>query len=458
MRRLLLIVLVFLSFSAYGDVSGDLGTFFSNLGYEGNVTAASSYKGQEAGYYSGGSLFLRNRVKNIQLMHIDVPTFRSGCGGIDLFFGGFSFINSQQLTSFFQNIMSSAAGYALNLALETEVPEIAHAMQYIQKIAQEINNSSLNSCEMAEDLVGGLWPKNRSSQQQICQDFGTNSSGAFADWAAARQGCGNGGNFSDQMDKASKDPKYKDRVTVNKNLVWDAINKNGFLVSDYESAELFMSLSGTIIYDVNGKPTVLSPLSNSRDVIKALLNGGSAQIYHCDEPKLCLKPSYPHDISITNDKGLNQQVVAMLNDMVLTVKTDSSLTDKQKGFLNSISIPAFKFITVSLSLNNGAQALDIASYSDVIAKDLLKQYLEEALEIVKQSLVTGTDYTPEIKKQLLDQIQKALEDVENIKTGSHQDIQDATALVNSVRTLEQEATANMSNQMKDNLNFNGGAT
>ncbi|MFW2572536.1 conjugal transfer protein TraH, partial [Legionella sp. 29fVS95] len=42
---------------------------------------------------------------------------------------GFSFIKSEQIVSFMQNILSNGAGYAMNLALETELPEIAHAMQ-----------------------------------------------------------------------------------------------------------------------------------------------------------------------------------------------------------------------------------------------------------------------------------------------------------------------------------------
>src|SRR3990170_5400943 len=46
------------------DVSGDLSEFFTTLGYDNNVTPGTAYQGQAAGYYSGGSVFLRDRVKN----------------------------------------------------------------------------------------------------------------------------------------------------------------------------------------------------------------------------------------------------------------------------------------------------------------------------------------------------------------------------------------------------------
>lgn len=449
-KLLIYIVILFTYFEfnhALANVNGDLGNFFNTLGFDGNVSAGHAYQGQAGGYYSGGSLYLRNQVKNLQVMHIDAPTFRSGCGGIDLFTGGFSFIDAKQLTAFFQKIMSNAAGYALNLALETEVPEIAHAMQYMQQIAQKVNDANINSCEMSEDLIGGMWPKNRASQQHICQDIGTQNN-VFADWAAAKQGCGVGTDFDTEIQNAAKDSTYKDKVTVNKNLVWDAILKNGFLQGDTELAEFFMSLSGSIVYDAKGGVTVYYPLSNNRNLIKTLLTGGNTQIYVCDEKDKCLKP-YLSDININKDNGLNQRVVTMLNNLVVKVQSDTSISDTEKGFLNSVTIPILKMITVSLALGAGAEALDIANYSDVIAKDILKQYLLEVLEIIGQSLTGSTNYTPEIQQQLKDQIQKSVAAVENIKTSSHQDIQDAHSLIQSARILEQEMTAKIASNMQN---------
>ena len=68
----LLIILLILVFTVtteiFAGVAGDLGSFFTSLGYEGNITPGTAYEGQAAGYYSGGSVFLRDRVRNIQLI------------------------------------------------------------------------------------------------------------------------------------------------------------------------------------------------------------------------------------------------------------------------------------------------------------------------------------------------------------------------------------------------------
>lgn len=437
--------------AAEESVGGDLQNFFSSLGYASNATNASSYQTQEAGYYDGGSLFLRNQVKNLQLVHLDMPSYRAGCGGINLFAGGFSYIKSSELVEFFQKVLSSAGGYAFNLAMETSVPQLAHVMQYMQSIAERINSANMNSCEMAENLVGGAWPKNRLSQEKICEDLGTHN-GKFADWAEARQECRKEKGFNETMDAAANDPAYQNQVLRNKNLIWSAIHKNSFLSSNRELAELLMTLSGTEIYDANGSVTILTGSSDNRTLIKALMYGGSAPTYHCDEENSCLRPSLS-TITIPSSNSLVSQVQNLVTGLSEKVKNDQALTDQEKGFLNAESIPILKFITVLQSLHQGISTQDLLSYSELMAKDLLKQYLTENLQLVKQSLTT-VDYPN--KKELLHNIQEAMLSVDRLTLSTHHDLQQTMALVKNMRLLERELSSDLSEQLKDNLTFGEG--
>ncbi len=450
-------LLCMVSSNVLADVSGDLNSFFTSLGYDGNITEATAYQAQAAGYYSGGGAFLRNRVKNIQVIHIDPPTLRSGCGGIDLFAGGFSFVSAQALTEFFQKIMSNAGGYMFNLALETAVPEIAHAMQYIQNIAQEINANNFNSCEMAENLVGGLWPRTKAAQQHICKDIGSNRN-MFSDWAQARQKCSEDGEYSDKMNKASQDPQYKKTLIVNKNLIWDALLANEFLFVDPKTkdpklAEFFMSLSGTIVYKSDGKTKIYSPLAKDRKVLKAMLEGGEAEVYVCDEEVKCLNPT-PSKITISKEKALYEKINATINKIVTALSNKESdsqgLPAELQKFLEMTKFPILKFINAHLMSGNAAMALSITSYSEAIAKTLLMQYMHEALQLVENSL-SGTDYAPEIHKQLVDQIHQALVYVESIKTESRHDIQELMTFIESSKTTEREVTSRVTGQIKDNF-------
>ena len=450
---LLLLLLSLISMNVFAGVSGDLQGFFTALGYEGNITNPSAYQGQAAGYYSGGSVFLRNRTKNIQIIHVDAPTINSGCGGIDLFTGGFSFVNAQALTEFFQKIMSNASGYMFNLALETAVPEIAHSMQFIQQKAQEINANNFNSCEMAETFVGGIWPRMKSTQQHICKDIGCHKN-LFSDWAEARQECSNAGKYSEAVNKAAEDPKYKKAVMVNKNLIWDSLSSSNFL-SDSSLIEFFMSLSGTIVYNADGKASVYTPLAKDRNVIKALLDGGKAKIYLCDEKKKCLKP-YLGNITINKDKALYAKINKSINEIVTALSSKNidsqGLPSHLKGFLELTKFPILKFISAHLMAGSAAMALSITNYSEAIAKTLLMQYMHEALQTVENSL-SGTDYAPEIHKQLVNQIHQALVYVENIKTESRHDIQELMSFIESSRKTEKEVTSRITGQIKDKRNY-----
>ncbi|ENE7448139.1 conjugal transfer protein TraH, partial [Escherichia coli] len=168
---------------ASADVNSDMNQFFNKLGFATNTTQAGVWQGQAAGYAYGGSLYARSQVKNIQLISMTLPDINAGCGGIDAYLGSFSFINGEQLQRFVKQIMSNAMGYFFDLALQTTVPEIKTAKDFLQKMANDINSMNLSSCQVAQGIVGGLFPQTQVSQQKVCQDI-AGESNIFADWAA----------------------------------------------------------------------------------------------------------------------------------------------------------------------------------------------------------------------------------------------------------------------------------
>ncbi|MCZ0198736.1 conjugal transfer protein TraH [Escherichia coli] len=109
--------------AASADVNSDMNQFFNKLGFASNTTQPGVWQGQAAGYAYGGSLYARTQVKNVQLISMTLPDINAGCGGIDAYLGSFSFINSEQLQRFVKQIMSNAAGYFFDLALQTTVDD-----------------------------------------------------------------------------------------------------------------------------------------------------------------------------------------------------------------------------------------------------------------------------------------------------------------------------------------------
>ena len=176
-------------------------SFMSDMGVQANVTGPSAYQGQSAGYYSMGSVWSRFPQKNIQPFNIQLPHARAGCGGIDLFAGSFSFINTAELVAMLKATANNALGFAFKLAIDTISPEIGKVMDELAQKVQQMNQMNISSCETAQALVGGLWPKSDTASSVICEAI-ANSQGAVADWARARQQCNNGG----QREALTTDP------------------------------------------------------------------------------------------------------------------------------------------------------------------------------------------------------------------------------------------------------------
>ena len=449
LKRLIVAISIACSLSlSFADTNSDLQSAFHGLGFEGHANDPTAYQSQSAGYATFGSIYERNKVRDIQIMHIDVPGFRSGCGGIDMWAGAMSFIKADQITKFMQSVLSSGAGYALNLALETELPEVAHALQYMQEVANKINSGNFNSCEMGEDLVGGLWPKNRASQQQVCQDIGTHS-GAFTDWASSRQGCGTGSDEDTELDKAKSDPKYKYRVYKNTNIIWDrVVQRNDFLSHDEKLGELYMSISGTLVFDKEGAITPYPSKVTDSDFIKALLYGGKLPTYVCkDDVKGCVDVSYsPSDFqTISEDSGLVMQVRKMLNDIYTRLTQDEPLTDEEKGMIQITQSPVFSIISVNAEEGIGVQGIE--ALSEMVATDILSDYLSNALDVINSSLA-GTALDKGNIQDLLKSIQDAQKYVSDLDTKTKLKYQQAVELNQSVQAMQKEAMSQLSTKLK----------
>jgi conjugative transfer pilus assembly protein TraH len=436
--------------AVYADVSGDLGHFFDKVGYATDVTNPHAYHGQSAGLYSGGSLFLRSTSRALSMAHVDTPSWKAGCAGVDIFTGGASFVSTDQLVSFGKNIMADAAPYTFQLAMETYLPQPTAVMTKLMDWSQQMNQNNLTSCNAAQDLVGGLWPKNTQAQRQICQDVGVQGN-QFSDWAAARQGCGSGGQGSSVLDKYRNSPQGKNKITRSVNIVWQAINKNGFLQNDTQLSEFFMSLSGTIVFDKKGKPSIYPSLIHNSDLMNALMNGGHTTIYQCrdTEKKRCLDVD-TGEVTISPSSALVYRVNHLLLNIESRYQADLPLTKEEQGFLAKTSLPVLKFIQVSLESGN---SFNTQNYAQLIAQELLNNYLEGIIQLVQQSL-SSAQYG-DVLKRIENNLAKAMQVISQRKTNAFKKIQAETALIKESLAFQKEVAGQLSSKLQMSLRSGG---
>jgi conjugative transfer pilus assembly protein TraH len=192
--------------------------------------------------------------------------------------GLFSFINASEIVALLKAVANNAVGFAFSLAIDTVCPECSKIMQEFAQKAQLMNNLNINSCELAQGLVGGIWPKGDLADKAICEAIG-NSEGIFTDYAAAKHGCGTRGQRSTNSGAGRQVRRRQPGGAAQLHL--DVLKKSAFFspngTFDQELAEYAMTLLGTIIYvpPKDDEPGKFVPIVGrcSSTLVTSLLDG-----------------------------------------------------------------------------------------------------------------------------------------------------------------------------------------
>lgn len=435
-----------------GNIGEDLNHYFKSLNMGANITSPHAYQAQKAGFYSGGNVYARSAVRNLQLMRISWPKVSAGCGGIDAYLGGFSHIKGSQFVEFSKNILNNSQGLAFQLALEQATPLIGNVATKLQNISTWVNQSQMNSCQVTESAVLGLWPKTRQAQQHACQNVGQQKN-IFSDFAEARQGCGKGSsNYN--YDRVIQENSEHEEIIDNTNFAWNALKKNGLFGNDQELAELMMSLSGTLIITHNKEGNHfqrLPSLLTNNNLISALLRGGQATIYGCDEKIKCLQPTLTTK-TINSRSGLESKVREIILNMADNIRNNTEQTEEAKGLIESTQYPIMKMISVQLAFMKDKAVMDVTRYSEAIAIDILFQYLQENLQLVRQA-AGNLQYPDALMKSFQNDLTHARKELSEMEGSAHQRMSMAMQMIKETQIMEQMLIGEFSAELTQSLSW-----
>ena len=162
-------------------IMGDLNQLFMS-----NSTASGTFTTKDRAGVFGGSISMRAPVTAVNIVAFDPPRIDAGCGGIDLYGGSFSFINSQQLIQIFRSVAANAAGLAFKAAIKAISPSLDSLISEFQTLLQHMNNLGKNSCEFAHMIVN---PAEQAISNAVNGDgsVGATKSGIFSDTFSSLQ-------------------------------------------------------------------------------------------------------------------------------------------------------------------------------------------------------------------------------------------------------------------------------
>lgn len=462
LAALLAITLPASSISA--NVGSSMDSFLSDVGGAANVTGPTAFQGQSAGYYSLGNVWTRFPQKTTNLANLQLPRARAGCGGIDLFAGSFSFINASEIVAMLKAVANNAVGFAFSLAIDTVCPECSKIMQEFSQKAQLMNNLNINSCEMAQGLVGGIWPKGDLADKAVCEAIG-NSEGIFTDYAAAKHGCGTRGQRASTTAQGAG--KYDDvNSGVPRNYTWTVLKKAAFFnpngTFDEELAEYAMTLIGTIIYipPKDDDPGKFIPIAGdaSSTLVTSLLDGTVGEkvlIQNCDETDKCLDPGW-QPFSLPASKALRPRVAALIDGMVQAIHDDTPITEAQKELLQVSSIPLYKILAVQAAYGRGMPTDDRATLAEIASVDLLFALLDRIVGEAGRSMSSfiGADEAKiAMWQEQVNAVRTALADRQ---TNTHLRVTAIMQIIEKTAFIENVLAASMSPGMAASLDWSRG--
>ncbi|MCX8017099.1 MAG: conjugal transfer protein TraH, partial [Rhodocyclaceae bacterium] len=115
------------------------------------------------GFYAG-QLSLRSIGRTYTVVQFAPPKLSMGCGGIDIFFGAFSFINGQQFEQMIRSIIAAAPSFVLRMAISQMCQQCGEIIDKLQEFANAVNQLGRQTCELAGALLGD--PASRESVEK----------------------------------------------------------------------------------------------------------------------------------------------------------------------------------------------------------------------------------------------------------------------------------------------------
>jgi conjugative transfer pilus assembly protein TraH len=388
------------------DMDQKIGKFFDNFNTVYNTSSADAINSQLGVHFIGGNGVVRTNVYDVNPIHVSLPTFSAGCGGIDYNLGAINMASGAELKNALKGIASNAVGYAFLLGVETISPSVASTIKQIQTWANQLNAININSCEMASSMVQGVWPKTQRGSAYICEHAGTTSP-LFKDMIEAKHGC-----RDDKAKRQSALHRVKgnnsDILIGNYNIAWKALESTSL---DESTKNLFMNITGTIV--VHEKPEgamgeqevrVFPP--NFKKSLEILRFGGTLEkAYKIDRNGIDVKLE---TIEIASEHAWKSKVLKVLSSIQSKILKENreqnvALTDEEKNLITTTRFPIGSLVSLMAQSKGGGIALD--RYSDTIAFERVLIFAEEVVrdtlnraEALRVAQVTGYELDEYIKQ------------------------------------------------------------
>jgi len=331
------------------------------------------YEGSERGYVSFGNFNARWPVQTEYPITVTPPRLKSGCGGIDAYWGGFSYIKDPEwLVKKAEGMLKNSAFIAFDLAIKNMCNPCSDAMAMAEQLANYLNGININECALAKQVVVQRGPDDpsvwSSMANEITQGRSLNpTTGTAKNPTSYKSSRDSAGGISpvDMSQAISDCPKEFTEIYSSGSLIKNISNKTG--LGTYE--DVLRGFVGDVVvtFDAGSNlPTfqTYDPCPANRSVDLDAFVYGMVQ----------KRPSSDYQCTVDSNNTLLQSTKTNLQNVVDAFKSNSGEpSSNAKNFLNTIPLP------VSYSLQTAVMKGSEAVAVNILAEPLAYVFAGEAI-------------------------------------------------------------------------------
>jgi len=357
--------------TALSDVASELQAMFDSLGVTSTSSSSGAYHSQSRGYVMGGSAVARTPTKYVTPLVLQAPDLKAGCGGIDAMFGGYSYINSEELKTFLQNAGTQAMGFAFIMALEAVCPTCRSILDTLKKLADTVNKFGLDSCNAAKAAVNIIGEKPKAYLQDAFSEWGKLQNDLWdpvksrLEWVSK--------SLDEQHAKIyekARDPRNPMRTSVS------TMENLGTGLTEGQM-ELAISILGTmapnqmVTEDGTEMMTAdcwdIPPVLTVRDLMEGSQADNPLKILKCGNGSFnnntCQK-IVKENYTFSGYKKMSRDILYGIRDKIIA---SEPLTTEQKTFINSTNIPIMSALKTALNTSPEVGTAMIENITDLTA-------------------------------------------------------------------------------------------
>ncbi len=339
-------------------------------------SSPSYIEGQERGYFSGGNFSMRWPDTTDYPITTSLPHIKSGCGGIDVFMGGFSFMNTDYLVKKLESILTGAAGVAFDLALKTECEMCSNTIKNLEALSDTLNSLQMNECSASKSLVATVanatdWKLNDAQRAELgtAINYDKLSSGVSDLWTT----------LTTQERSANNVPTSSDTSSVTSgcnSAIAGVFLKDGLLLSNLGSemglpadyTDLMRGLVGDVRLNISANYSVsyVAPCpQNNQSDLGAVSTGN---LYAKDTSENCaLVPD--------TNRDLTNYSLTMLTNILTNMENKSALTADQVTFVTTSPLATIPILKLGITTDTTSSTT--GNLADLTAKAYALQMLTD---------------------------------------------------------------------------------